>query len=111
MTTMSQQEVVMVAERAVTQSANDLRGEIGIKFQEIENGVKSEISVIRGELGVKFNEIENGKGGLKSIGMKLGEMESEIENLNDNVTEAFKKNNALLRNEIQALKGDLSEEF
>ena len=49
MTSMSEQDVVMVAERAVGQQINDLRGELGVKFHEIENGdnglksLKSEI--------------------------------------------------------------------
>ena len=38
MATMSDQEVVMVAERAVGQAINDLRGEPGVKFFEIQDG-------------------------------------------------------------------------
>ena len=72
----------MVAERAVGQQINDLRG----------------------ELGVKFHEIENGDNGLKSL---KSEIENEMSTLNDNLTDAFTQNNALLRREIQAMK-DLS---
>ena len=76
-----------------------------------ERAVQGRLQDLRAELGVKFHEIENGGSGLKSLGTKMGELEWEIENLNDNVTEAFKKNNALLRDEIQALKGDMSEDL
>ena len=38
MATMSQQEVVMVAERAVQQKIDDLRGELGVKFFDIDKG-------------------------------------------------------------------------
>ena len=31
-----EQEIVMVAERAVGQLINDLRGELGVKFKELE---------------------------------------------------------------------------
>ena len=91
--TMHDQHIVMVAERAVRDTVNQ------------------GINDLRGELGIKFHEIENAAGGIKSMGIKIGEIENDIDNLNLNITEAFKKNNAMLRNEIQALKGDLSEEF
>ena len=86
MTSMSEQDVVMVAERAVGQQINDLRGELGVKFHEIENG----------DNGLKF---------LKT------EIENEISTRNDNLTDAFTKNNALLRKEIQAMKGDMAEDL
>ena len=60
------QEIAMLAERAVQQGVNDLRGEIGVKFQEIENGVQD----------------------LKS------ELEKANEDLGDKMTDAFKANNA-----------------
>ena len=34
-----QQEIVMVAERAVQQLIDDLRGELGVKFAEIESSI------------------------------------------------------------------------
>ena len=83
---MTEAEIVMVAERAVGQQINDLRG----------------------ELGVKFHEIENGDNGLKSL---KSEIENEMSTLNDNLTDAFTQNNALLRREIQAMKGDMAEDL
>ena len=83
----SEAEIVMVAERAVTQGLNDLRG----------------------ELGVKFHEIENGGTGMKFLQSKLSDLEDEISNLSDSVTTAFKNKNQLLRNEIRAMKGDIAQ--
>ena len=74
-----------------------------------ERAVQQQIDDLRGELGIKFNQLENGEGGLKALGLKLGELEEELSNLNTSVTDAFKNNNALLRSEIQAMKGDLSQ--
>ena len=78
----------MVAERAVTQGLNDLRG----------------------ELGVKFHEIENGDSGLKSLLSKITDIQENFENLNDKITNTSKNNNALLRNEILAMKGGIAQE-
>ena len=36
-----EQEIVMVAERAVGQLINDLRGELGVKFREIDELINS----------------------------------------------------------------------
>ena len=83
---MSEQEIVMVAERAVRdavdQGMNDLRGEFGLKFQEIQNGVNKFIH--------QTNEFKT-------------ETETSIDELNNNVTESFKKNNELLRSENRQL--------
>ena len=84
-----QQEIVMVAERAVQQLISDLRG----------------------ELGVKFHEIENGENGLNILSDRLGDLEDEIQNLNSHVTDALKNNNRLLLDEIKAAKGDISIEI
>ena len=46
----------MVAERAVEQRVNDVRGEVGIKFREL-----------RAEFGEKFFELEYGDTGLKVL--------------------------------------------
>ena len=85
----SQADIYMVAERAVTQLMDGLRG----------------------ELGVKFHELENGEQGLQVLHSKLGELEEELGNLSDNVTTSFKQNNGLLRNEIKAAKGDIVTEI
>ena len=83
----SEVDIVMVAERTVQQGLLDLRGELGATFQTIDSGLQ----------------------GLQSIHYKLTEMEENFENLNDNVTAAFKNNNALLRNEIKAMAGDIAQ--
>ena len=54
-------DVVMVAERAVDQKILDLRG----------------------ELGVKFHEIENGESGIQNIISKVKDLEEYFEHLND----------------------------
>mgnify|MGYP003330238147 CR=1 FL=1 len=77
----------MVAERAVQQGLLDLRGELGAKLQEIDSGLK----------------------GLQSLHSQITEMDENFENLNDNITAAFKNNNALLRNEIKAVSGDTAQ--
>ena len=82
MTTMSQQEVVMVAERAVNQGMNDLRGELGVKFAEMEKGVN------------KF---------IQEINQFKSDSENTMEELNAAVTDSFKKSNELLRNENRQL--------
>ena len=82
-------DVVMVAERAVNQALDNLRG----------------------QLGVKFHELENGDQGLKTLQLKIGDLEQSFENLGDNVTDAFKKNNGLLCNGIQAAKGDIIQQI
>lgn len=53
MATMTEENVVMVTERAVGQLINDLRGEIGVKLQEIENGV-SGLKSIKSDLEEEF---------------------------------------------------------
>ena len=81
--TMHDQQIIMVAERAVTQLINDLRGELGVKFLELETSINA----------------------IKS------ESEDGISDLSAAMTDAFKQNNASLRNEIKAIKGDLAQEF
>ena len=82
-TTMHDQQIVMVAERAVTQLINDLRGELGVKFAELQTLIDGNRS----------------------------DMEEGISDLSAAMTDAFKQNNASLRNEIKAIKGDFAQEF
>ena len=65
----TQAEVYMVAERAVGQAANDLRAEFGLKFQEITGIIT----------GVK------------------NELDGELSSFRDDVTNASKENNKMLR--------------
>ena len=81
--TMHDQHIVMVAERAVTQLIHDLRGELGVKFAELQTLIDGNRS----------------------------DMEEGISDLSAAMTDAFKQNNASLRNEIKAIKGDLAQEF
>ena len=83
----SRVEIVMVAERAVQQGLLDLRAELGVKFQGIDSGLQA----------------------VQSFLSKLKELDENFENLSDNVTEAFKNNNALLRTEIKAMSGDIAQ--
>ena len=73
----------MVAERAVQQLISDLRGELGVKFQEIETLIVANKS----------------------------EAEEGISDLSAALTDAFKQNNASLRNEIKASVGDAAQEL
>ena len=76
-----EQEIVMVAERAVRQLIDDLRGELGVKFQQIE----------------------------ESINANKSEAEEGLSDLSAAMTDAFKQNNASLRNEMRALNGDTTQ--
>ena len=78
-----QQEIVMVAERAVQQMINDLRGELGVKFGELEALITANKS----------------------------DAEEAVSDLAAAMTDAFKQNNATLRNELKANKGDITQEF
>ena len=80
---MTNENVVMVAERAVGQLIDDLRGELGLRFQGVESAI---------------NEIKS-------------ETEQAVEDLSAAMTDAFKQNNASLRNEIASMKGDLTQDF
>ena len=73
----------MVAERAVQQLIDDLRGELGVKFREIEQLIE----------------------GNKS------EADEAVSDLAAAMTDAFKQNNATLRNEMQAIKGDITQQL
>lgn len=68
---MTDQKVVMVAERTVGQAINDLRGELGVKFHQIENG----------ENGIKGLN-ETCESGIKEIKTSI---EEEINNLQDKI--------------------------
>ena len=81
MASVSTQAVVMVAERAVQQSMGNLRDEVGGKIQTVENGLQV---------------IENGVVSFKA------EVEKATEDLNGNLTNAFKANNATLRQGIKS---------
>ena len=81
----SNPELVMVAERAVEQGLLDLRGELGVKFKEVDDGLK---------------DLQN---------FRI-EMDENFENLSDSMTAAFKNNNALLRGEMRALAGDIAQQ-
>ena len=74
----------MVAERAVGQGLADLRAELGVKFFGMDS---------------KLNNLQDSQN-------KLKELEEGLEDLSDQMTQAFKNNNALLRNEIKAMAGD-----
>ena len=78
-----QQEIVMVAERAVQQLIDDLRGELGVKFAEIES----------------------------SINANKSDAEEAVSDLAAAMTDAFKQNNATLRNELKANAGDITQEL
>ena len=71
----------MVAERAVWQMIQDLRGELGVKFNELE---------VR---------ITNNK----------SEAEESVSDLAAAMTDAFTENNTTLRNEIKASVGDAAQ--
>ena len=77
------QEIVMVAERAVQQLIDDLRGELGVKFAEIES----------------------------SINANKSDAEEAVSDLAAAMTDAFKQNNATLRNELKANGGDITQEL
>ena len=58
---MQEADVVMVAERAVNQGMKDLRGEIGVKFQEMQNGVNKfieEINIYKSENEAALEELQ-----------------------------------------------------
>ena len=65
----------MVAERAVSQGLADLRAELGVKFHGIDSTLKD------------IPDFQN----------KLKELDESLEDLGDQMTQAFKNNNALLR--------------
>ena len=75
------QEIVMVAERAVQQMINDLRGELGVKFGELEALITANKS----------------------------DAEEAVSDLAAAMTDALKQNNATLRNELKAKKGDITQ--
>ena len=78
----------MVAERAVNQGMNDLRGEFGVKFGEMQKGVN------------KF---------IEEINQFKSETENAIEELNTVITDSFKKNNEFLKNENRQLADSVCE--
>ena len=80
---------VMVAERTVRQGLTDIRGELGVKFGEVDSNIL---------------KIESGMKNLQNLHTQTCE---DLEGLSDNMTEAFKRNNALLRSEFKALSGCL----
>ena len=63
------------------------------------------IDDLRGELGVKFHQIEGIIQGNKD------EMEESISDLSAAMTDAFKENNSSLRTETRAIKADTAQEF
>ena len=89
MATMSDQNVVMVAERAVKKLNDDLRGEMGVMIQILQNSISD----------------------LKSESSSKQELEDDISNLNGVVKESFKTNNALLRAELGVMKQGLTDEL
>ena len=78
-----EQEIVMVAERAVGQMIQDLRSELGVKFHEIEVLITSNKS----------------------------EAEESVSDLAAAMTDAFRENNATLRNELKATVGDSTQKL
>ena len=84
---MSEQQVLMVAERAVRQQIDDLRGELGVKFYDIDKGMENLKIVIKGEF------------------------DNEIQEVQAAVTDAFKNNNATFRDQLNAMKGDIAQEL
>ena len=71
------------------------------------------VQQLRLELGVKFQELDSNHANLQILLSKLQktqeEMEEGFESLQDNVTNAFKHNNGLLRTEMKALVGDIGQ--
>ena len=84
-------DAVMVAEQVVRQGLTDLRGELGIKFNESDS---------------KIAAIDTGLKNLQNLHTQTCE---DLESLSDTMTEAFKRNNALLRSELKALSGDIQQ--